>query len=138
MYGPRGRYSVQPGRGCGAGSDNCTPDARFTGDPDNYTQTYSTGYPLCIPSTEPRDFTDALDLNGNGNRTETLTAKAAADGTGDLLCPSSNRGSLTAADSRRLAPLQLDDDVIVQGNFETVRGVRFPSARSTMIGPAPS
>ena len=29
---PTGRYSVQQGRGCGAGSENCTPDARFTGD----------------------------------------------------------------------------------------------------------
>src|SRR3954454_24407504 len=133
---PTGRYSVQQGHGCAAGADNCTPDARFTGDPDNYTQTYSTGYPLCIPSTEPRDFTDTLDFNGNGNRSETLTAKAAADGSGDLLCPSSNRGSLTAADSRRLAPLQLDDDVTVQGNFETVGGVRFLSAWSTMIGRA--
>src|SRR5205085_4394227 len=81
-------------------------------------------------------FTDTLDLNGNGNRTETLTAKAASDGTGDLLCPSSNRASLTAADSRRLAPLQLDDDVTVQGNFETVGGVRFLSAWSTMTGRA--
>jgi hypothetical protein len=133
---PTGRYSVQQGRGCGAGSDNCTPDARFTGDPDNYTQTYSTGYPLCIPSTEPRDFIDTLDLNGNGNRGETLTAKAAGDGTGDLLCPSSNRGSLTAADSRRLAPLQVDDDVTVQGNYETVGDVRFLSAWSTVIGRA--
>src|SRR3954453_12049925 len=133
---PTGRYSVQQGRGCPAGADNCTPDGRFTGDPDNYTQTYSTGYPLCIPSTQPRDFTDTLDFNDNGNRTETLTAKANADGSGDGLCPSTNRASLTAADSRRLAPLQVDDDVTVQGNFESVGGVHFLSAWSTMIGRA--
>src|SRR4051795_616164 len=133
---PTGRYSVQQGRGCPAGADNCTPDGRFTGDPDNYTQTYSTGYPLCIPSTQPRDFTDTLDFNNNGNATETLTAKANADGTGDVLCPSTNRTSLTATDSRRLPPLQVDDDVTVQGNFETVGGVHFLSAWSTMIGRA--
>jgi hypothetical protein len=133
---PSARYSTQKGRGCAAGSENCSPDARYTGDPDNYTQTYSTGYPLCIPSTEPRTFTDTLDVNGNGNRAETLTSQAAANGTGDVLCPASNRTSLVAADSRRFAPLQLDDDVTVQGNFETVGGVRFLSAWSTMIGRA--
>jgi hypothetical protein len=86
---PATRYSTQQGPGCAAGTENCSPDSRFTGDPDNYTQTFSTGYPLCIPSTEPRTFTDTLDLNRNGDTTETLTARSAADGTGDLLCPDS-------------------------------------------------
>jgi hypothetical protein len=133
---PTTRYSRQQGRGCRAGSENCSPDARFTGDPDNYTQSFSTGYPLCIPSTVPRTFTDVLDLNANGDRGETLTAQAASNGTGDLLCPAANRTRLVAEDSRRFAPLQLDDDVTVQGNFETVGGVRFLSAFSTMVGRA--
>ena len=133
---PTTRYSSQMGLGCAAGSENCSPDSRFTGDPDNYTQTFSTGYPLCIPSTQPRTFTDTLDVNGNGDTTETLTAQAAADGTGDPLCPDANRATLVARDSRRFAPLQLNDDVTVQGNFETVGGVHFLSAWSTMIGRA--
>jgi hypothetical protein len=66
---PTKRHSTQSGGGCRAGSENCSPDPRFTEDPDNYTQAFSSGYPMCIPSTVPRTFTDTLDLNTNGNRT---------------------------------------------------------------------
>src|SRR5437763_6880994 len=131
---PTSRYSTQKGRGCAAGSENCSPDSRFTGDPDNYTQSFSTGYPLCIPSTVPRPFTDELDFNHNGNTTETLTAQSNTAGAGDLLCPESNRASLTtltAADSRRLAPLVVGDHLTVSGNFETINGVHFLSAWHT-------
>jgi hypothetical protein len=133
---PGRRHTRQQGGGCRGGSENCSPDPRFTEDPDNYTQSFSTGYPLCIPSTVARTFTDELDVNGNGDRTETLTAQAAPDGTGDLLCPDANRRTLVAQDSRRLAPIQVGDSLTVQGNFETVGGVRFLSAWSTMIGTA--
>jgi hypothetical protein len=134
---PTTRHTTQSGPGCRAGSDNCSPDPRFTEDPDNYTQAFSSGYPMCIPSTVARTFTDTLDVNANNNRTETLTAQAAADGTGDVLCPETNRpASNVAADSRRLAPLQVGDNVTVQGNFETIAGVRFLSAWNTKIGRA--
>ena len=96
--------------GCRAGARNCSPDPRFTLDPDNYTNAFSTGYPFCLPSTTARTFTDTLDVNGNGNTSEQLTAQALADGIGDLLCPDGNRNADNVAlDSRRLAPLQVGD-----------------------------
>jgi chitodextrinase len=142
---PTGRHTLQQGPGCATGSPNCSPDPRFTEDPENYTQAFGTGFPACLPSTVPRQFMDTLDLNNNGNRTEVLTAQSAADGTGDLLCPATNRTGPSAApllvnsaiqlvdDSRRFAPLLVGDHVMAKGNFETVNGVPFLSAFSTRI-----
>src|SRR5437763_9827749 len=131
---PTGRHSVQQGLGCASTAFNCIPDPPFTEDPDNHTQSFSTAYPLRIPSTAPRPLPDELDFNHNGNTTETLTARSNAAGAGDLLCPESNRASLTsltAADSRRLAPLVVGDHLTVSGNFETINGVHFLSAWHT-------
>jgi len=66
--------------GCPAGTDltvpsNCSADPRFTLDPDNYTNVFTTGYPLCIPSTEPRDFTDTLDVTAVGKELEKRDAR---------------------------------------------------------------
>jgi hypothetical protein len=135
---PTGRHTVQQGKGCAAATTgNCSPDPRFMLDPDNYTNAFSTGYPLCLPSTVARPYTDKLDLNANGNTTEQLTAQARPDGSGDTLCPETNRpASNVAADSRRLAPLLVGDHVTVRGNFETVAGTRFLSAFSTKVGTA--
>ncbi len=135
---PTGRHTVQQGAGCAAPlARNCSPDPRFTLDADNYTNAFSTGYPMCIPSTVPRPFTDTLDINRNSDVTEQLTAQANADGTGDLLCPDTNRNVLnTAADSRLFAPIQAGDQVTVRGNYDTVGGVKFLSAFSTKIGTA--
>lgn len=135
---PTSRHTVQQGPGCLSGStNNCSPDPRFTLDADNYTNAFSTGYPMCIPSTVARPFTDTLDLNRNGDATEQLTAQANADGTGDLLCPTSNRpASNVAADSRLFAPVLAGDHITVRGNFETVGGVKFLSAFSTKISTA--
>jgi chitodextrinase len=142
---PTGRHTLQQGPGCATGSPNCSPDPRFTEDPDNYTQAFGTGYPACVPSTVARQFMDTLDLNNNGNRTEVLTAQSAPDGTGDLLCPATNRTGPSAApllsnsaiqlvdDSRRFAPILIGDHVTAKGNFETVSGVHFLSAFSTQI-----
>jgi hypothetical protein len=126
---PGSRHTVQGGPGCAAGSQNCSADPRFTLDPDNYTNTFSSGYPWCIPSTVQRGpFVDVLNLG-------VTVAQAAADGTGDVLCPQSNRpaAGILAADSRRFAPLKLGDSINAEGNFETVNGVRFLSAHSTMV-----
>jgi hypothetical protein len=122
---PTGRHTVQAGAGCQPGAQNCSPDPRFTEDPDNYTQAFSTGYPLCIPSTVKRTFTDTLNLAGNGT-TATATAQAAADGTGDVLCPEGNRNSLLAKDSRRLAPLKVGDDLSVFREFRDGRRRALP------------
>jgi len=134
---PTGRHTVQQGPGCVSGSANCSADPRFALDADNYTNAFSTGYPMCIPSTVARPFTDSIDVNRNGNTTEQLTAQAKPDGTGDLLCSDSNRpADNIAADSRLLAPIKAGDTVTVRGNIETVGGVRFLSAYSTKIGTA--
>ncbi len=142
---PTGRHTVQAGPGCLAGSSNCSPDPRFTEDPDNYTQAFSTGFPACIPSTVARQFTDTLDLNGNGNRAELLSAVSSATGTGDLLCPDTNRTVPGVAplavdsaiqlvnDSRLFAPIKVGDHLTARGNFETISGVRFLSSWSTNV-----
>ena len=137
---PTSKHTVQQGPGCLAGSQNCSADPRFTLDPENYTNAFATGYPLCLPSTTPRTFVDALDLNSNGNTTETLTTKSDAAGVGDLLCPDANRSAAVdpllgqqAVDSRRFAPVQVGDSVIELGNFETINGVRFLSAHTTKV-----
>lgn len=131
---PESRHTIQQGLGCAPGSPNCSPDPRFTLDPDNYTNVFSTGVPSCLPSTVSRTFVDTIDVDGDSNTTETLTAQSTSTGTGDLLCPSTNRtADLVVADSRRFAPIQVGDSISVDGNFETINGVRFVSAHSTMV-----
>ena len=134
---PENRHTVQQGLGCQAGSVNCSPDPRFTLDPDNYTNTFSTGVPSCLPSAVSRTFVDTLDLDGDGNITETLSATSTGTGTGDLLCPSTNRTpDLIVADSRRFVPIQIGDSVEAEGNFETINDVKFLSAHTTMVNRA--
>src|ERR1051325_4169199 len=134
---PENRHTVQQGLGCQTGSVNCSPDPRFTLDPDNYTNTFSTGVPSCIPSTVARTFIDTLDIDGDSNITESLSTQSTSTGTGDLLCPSTNRTSdLIVADSRRFVPIQIGDPVEAEGNFETISGVRFLSAHTTTVGRA--
>lgn len=130
---PQKRHTVQQGSGCVAGSTvNCSPDPRFTLDRDNYTNAFTTGVPLCLPSTVSRTFVDTIDVNGNGNTAESLTTQSTATGTGDLLCPATNRTpDFIVADSRRFAPVQVGDGIEAEGNFETVNGVKFVSAHTT-------
>ncbi|MFB3886434.1 MAG: FG-GAP-like repeat-containing protein [Thermodesulfobacteriota bacterium] len=136
---PTGRHTVQQGLGCLPGALNCSPDPRFMLDADNYTNAFTTGYPVCIPSTVQRQFTDILDLNLNGNTTELLIAQSSPAGTGDLLCPDTNRsinGGQPVDDSRRFAPLQTGDHIIAKGNFETINCVRFLSTHSLKVSKA--
>ncbi|MEI8016455.1 MAG: Ig domain-containing protein [Nitrospira sp.] len=140
---PDSRHTVQPntGPGCLAGQSNCSADPRFTLDPDNYTNVFTTGYPLCIPSRTSRTFNNVLGLGADGlsggaNPPATLTAVAALDGTGDMLCPTTNRTIALGQpvdDSRRFAPIMLGDSVTAEGNFEKIGGVRFLSAHATMV-----
>ena len=132
---PTGRHTVQPTNplfGCLAGSPNCSADPRFTLDPDNYTNVFTTGFPLCIPSTQVRTFTDVLGLG-------TTVARAQADGTGDVLCPTTNRSvnlGLPVDDSRRFAPMMLGDTVTAEGNFERIGPVRFLLSHTIMVAKA--
>jgi hypothetical protein len=97
---PDSRHTIQQGLGCAAGSPNCSADPRFTLDGDNYTNVFSTGYPLCIPSTVSRSFPNTLGLG-------VTTTQAAANGSGDVLCPQTNRPAVNVPvpDSRRFALL---------------------------------
>ncbi|HXB67426.1 MAG TPA: Ig-like domain-containing protein [Candidatus Acidoferrales bacterium] len=134
MNDPAGRHTFQQGLGC-SGGPNCSPDPRFTLDADNYTHVFTTGYPLCLPSTRPRTFNDTHGILGGGLR----TAQAAFDGTGDALCPATNRtinNGQPVDDSRRFAPVMLNDHITAEGNFETINGVRFLSSHTFKVSRA--
>jgi hypothetical protein len=130
---PTSRHTIQSGAGC-AGGPNCSPDPRFALDADNYTNTFATGYPLCIPSTVPRSFTDVL---GSG----VTISQGSTTGTNDFLCPASNRTpgvvlEPAVADSRRFAPIVVGDTISAEGNFETINGTRFLSAHTSKVAKA--
>jgi Bacterial Ig domain len=130
---PDGRHTQQSGLGCKAGSPNCSADPRFTLDGDNYTNVFSNGYPSCIPSSSvSRNVPSTLGLVG------VTTTIALNDGTGDVLCPTTNRPSagLAVADSRRFAPILIGDSITAEGNYEEVGGVSFLSAHSTTVSAA--
>jgi hypothetical protein len=137
---PEARHTTQTGAGCAGSFSNCSADTRYGVDPDNYTFGAATGYPMCIPSTVARGPFD-FDTNNDGTIdpvTETgLTAQAAADGTGDILCPMANHVAGTtagvAADSRVFAPVQIGDHVGADGNFERIDGVQFLSAHTATV-----
>ncbi len=137
---PTRRHTIQKGTGCVAGNTvNCSPDPRFTLDPDNYTAAFVSGVPACIPSTVTRTFSDVLDLNNNSNTTEKLTAKGLSDGTGDILCPETNRtvnAGKPMQDSRRYAPIRLGDNITAEGNYEEMNGIRFLSAHTLRVSDA--
>jgi len=133
---PEGRFTHQTGAGClGSLPDsNCSADTRYGVDPDNYTFTAATGYPMCIPSTTARTYDFDINQDGVIEPAETgLIAAANTDGTGDALCPQNNRGGNTAADSRLFAPIQLGDHVNAEGNFENIDGVTFLSAHTVGV-----
>lgn len=118
---PTGRFTVQQGRGCGAGA-NCSADERYGVDSDNYTVAFSTGYPVCVPST----------LTGVGNRTQ----GASANGQGDPFCPHTNRGVSPVPDSYKFAPILPGDHLTAEGNFELVNGVKVLSAHTMTVNAA--
>ena len=136
MNDPISRHTVQSGLGCATGNTaNCSADPRFTNDPDNYTNTAITGYPMCLPSRTARTWA-GLPAQGTGVDLSpavaggTARANAANNANGDPLCPQTNR-TINAGnpvnDSRFFAPIQVGDPITVEGNFETVNGVRFLS-----------
>lgn len=121
-------HSIQQGYGCdptnvGPGSNNCSPDVRFTSDPESYTLCTVNGYPQCIPSTN----------DSYGSRTQGANATT---GFGDEFCDMSNRFDLTGGDGRTVAdsrifmPVRVGDNFGGEGNWETVNGERFFSMHS--------
>jgi hypothetical protein len=124
---PSGRHTVQQGLGCLPGAQNCSADPRFTLDADNYTNVFTTGYPVCIAST----------VTGVGAR----TVGSDGNGVGDPLCPTTNRPggpgvTTTSPDSTHFAPILVGDNLSAEGNFETINGVRFLSAHTTKVSVA--
>lgn len=115
---PESRQTIQSGLGCDpVNGTNCSPDPRFCTDPDNYSMTFSTGYPVCIPSS---DISDPARDDGADPVT----------GEGDEFCPMWNREfegprDRTVPDSRFFVPLVVGDPIGVEGNFEIINGVRF-------------
>jgi len=124
---PTGRYTVQKGKGCRNGP-NCSPDPRFGVDPDNYTVTFMTGYPACLPST-------TILRNRTGYLQGVDPAGAGADSLGenDPWCPCENRDIAPVPDSTRFAPILLGDTVAAEGNFERIKGSRFLSAHTVTV-----
>ncbi|WAK00232.1 putative Ig domain-containing protein [Methylobacter sp. YRD-M1] len=136
---PDGRHTVQQGAGCIDGNPNCSPDPRFTLDGDNYTNVFTTGYPFCIPSTITRNFPGLPQLPDVQAGQAAGPTQANADGSGDLLCPTTNRtvnNGQPVDDSRRFAPIMIGDSITAEGNFETINGVHFLSAHSTAVATA--
>jgi len=123
---PDSRHSIQQGLGCNGGP-NCSADPRFTLDPDNYTISFSTGYPAGIPSTVP--VGQRLGFTAGDN----AAAAADASGVGDPFCPATNRGTAPVADSRLFAPIQLGDSLVAEGNYEDINGVHFLSAHTVNV-----
>ena len=139
MNDPTARHTMQVGLGCLENSPNCSPDPRFTNDPDNYTNVAVTGYPMCLPSRIGRDF-GGLPPQGEGVNfspavpPQVAQSSAANPAVGDVLCPHTNRplnANDPVADSRFMAPIRVGDDIKLEGNFETVNGVRFLSFHSS-------
>jgi hypothetical protein len=139
MNDPEKRHTIQSGLGCGvdSGAVNCSPDPRFALDTDNYTNATPTGFPICIPSTVPRTWAGLQAAGTGANASPAVaggTAKANADGTGDALCPTTNRpANFVVDDSRRFAPILLNDNVEVEGNWEEVGGVKFLSYHTSTL-----
>lgn len=119
---PSGRFTIQQGLGVAdpANVVNGSADPRFGVDPDNYTTTFSTGYPACIPST----------VTG-GNRT---VGADPISGAGDEFCPVTNRtGSNNPPDAFRFAPILVGDHISAEGNYEVINGVQFLSAHTLVV-----
>ncbi len=135
MNDPSSRHTIQAGLGCATGSENCSPDARFGNDADNYTNAAVTGYPMCIPSRVARTWA-GLPAQGTGVDASpavaggTARSNAGNNANGDPLCPQTNRPAnpnTPVADSRRMAPIQVGDHMSLEGSYEVVNGVRFLS-----------
>ena len=148
MNDPTSRHTIQSGRGCTTSTfefkpgvtrtvGNCSPDPRFTNDPDNYTNVAVTGYPMCIPSRVLRTWA-GLPAQGTGANASPAVAggntnsNTGTPGNGDALCPQGNRtANNLVADSRFMAPIKVGDSIGLEGNYEIINGVKFLSYHSS-------
>jgi hypothetical protein len=100
-----------------------SPDVRFTIDEENPTVRAATGYPLCIPRTDPASTDDPLCPQGNRPRDPATGGYAQVFHT-----PDPALGLLP--DARRAAPLQV-------GDFVTYSGVLVKDGGAPTAGPFP-
>ena len=97
-----------------------TPDQRFTLDPDNPTIRSTSGFPMCLPRTNPNDLTVIPDaLCPQGNRPK--------DGTGNFVSAFTMPAPATLAagqlpDPRIMAPFEVGDYVTYAGTLVTDSG----------------
>jgi hypothetical protein len=131
-----GRHTIQQGFGCLPGSLNCSADPRFTNDPENYTLTFQTGFPLCIPSTPP----PGIDPNCPAtNRPTPVMSPPVTNPPGTLVFPfvSVQIPGGTVDNSAHFAPIVLGDSLTAFGNYELIPGVltgaTFFSAHTTQV-----
>ncbi len=123
---PTSRYTIQSGPGCDGGP-NCSPDERFGVDPDNYTITFTTGYPAGLPSTVPLGSRPGFEAGDDP------AAASDANGVGDPLCPATNRSIAPVPDSTKFAPIQVGDSITAEGNMEFIGDVRFMSCHTLTV-----
>jgi hypothetical protein len=123
-----------------------SPDDRFQVDQDNPTISAETGFPMCVPRTDPAVTDDALCPQANrptivaGTDTSGITPQPNALVAGEFYkvyrmdspanvdantCP---RG--TCADPRKQAPLEIGDYVSVAGNVTTDGGGQYVLAHT--------
>ena len=133
---PTMRYTIQRAAGCRPADNspnNCSPDERFGVDPDNYTITFTTGYPACIPS--------RLTVADNPHMPSiTRTVGSNNAGLNDPLCDDDNRQGIGDGNpvdvATVFAPIQVGDHISASGNFERIRGRDFFSAHTVTVADA--
>ncbi len=122
------RHTLQVGPGCEdptVNTANCSPDIRFSVDPDNYQAAFVTGVPFCIPSTVI-----------GGKRSKGANT---SNGSGDPFCPLENRTKdpvvepIPDATAHLFSPLVLGESLMALGNFEIVGGVKFFAASKLQL-----
>jgi hypothetical protein len=108
---PMGRY----------GRATTSPDVRFTVDPDNPTIMAGTGYPMCLPRTDPAVADDPLCPQGNRPRilvgNPPAPAFAMSFTTNNLTNPNFVALPGVFPDSTRQAPLEVGDYITFSGTL---------------------
>jgi hypothetical protein len=91
-----------------------TPDRRFTLDPDNPTIRSATGFPMCLPRTDPASTSVAPDaLCPQGNR----PLDAAGNFVYGFTMPPANTTAVQLPDPRIMAPFEVGDYVDYAGTL---------------------
>jgi hypothetical protein len=146
---------ADPANGTGRFSAGQSPDARYSVDQENPTVHAGTGYPMCIPRTDPGTTDDPLCPQVNRPKPAGATATAAGhcrnfadDGanvgalaSGDISQPSVGQtycsqfvmpaaGTANAPDPKQQAPLEVGDFVTYAGTLQHDGGGDYISANT--------